>query len=53
MQSVESKGKPEQRVSADTPNRNDMVTIYSGENEQQMKYKKAIPFLENGWKLKR
>ncbi len=52
LQSSEPKGKAEPRVSADTPNRNDIVTIYSGENEQQMKYKKAVPFLENGWKIK-
>ncbi len=44
--------KTTQRVSQSTPNRNDIVTIVSGENEQQLKYKKAIPYLENGWMLK-
>ena len=52
QQSTEPKGKAEPRVSQDTPNRNDFVTIYNGDNEQQMKYKKAVPYLENGWKLK-
>ena len=52
QRSTEPKGKAEPRVSQDTPNRNDFVTIYNGDNEQQMKYKKAVPYLENGWKLK-
>jgi preprotein translocase subunit SecA len=44
--------KVTQRVSQTTPNRNDLVTITNGTEEQQMKYKKAIPYIENGWMLK-
>lgn len=51
-QGTESKEKNGPRVNTLVPNRNDLVTIYSGEQTQEMKYKKAIPFLENGWKLK-
>ena len=32
--------------------RNETVTITSNGEERIMKYKKAIPFLEEGWKLK-
>lgn len=51
-QHSDSPAKPTQRVNQSVPNRNDLVTIVNGEEEQQMKYKKAIPYLENGWKLK-
>jgi len=56
LKSSEQRGdapaKTAQRVSQSIPNRNDLVTIVNGSKEQHMKYKKAIPFLENGWMLK-
>lgn len=38
-------------VKADGPGRNDLVTIKKGEETQTLKYKKAEPFLTDGWLL--
>lgn len=44
--------QPKQRIAADTPARNDFVTISNGSDEETMKYKKAEPLLASGeWKL--
>ncbi len=51
-QSSETKNKNEPRVTEDLPNRNDIVTIRNGEETKELKYKKALPYLENGWTLK-
>ncbi len=52
LQAVNTAGASAPRVSAETPGRNDMVTIMNGDDVREMKYKKAEPFIENGWKLK-
>ncbi|KND47934.1 MAG: preprotein translocase subunit SecA [Parcubacteria bacterium C7867-004] len=38
-------------VKGDEPGRNDLVTIRSGSETRQMKYKKAEPFIKEGWEL--
>ncbi|MBP6860685.1 MAG: preprotein translocase subunit SecA [Candidatus Pacebacteria bacterium] len=38
-------------LKANTPNRNDTVTIRKGEETREMKYKKAEPLLSEGWEL--
>jgi preprotein translocase subunit SecA len=38
-------------VKSDAPGRNDMVTIRNGEKTLTMKYKKAEPYIQEGWEL--
>lgn len=38
-------------LKANTPNRNDTVTIRKGDETREMKYKKAEPLLSEGWEL--
>jgi preprotein translocase subunit SecA len=46
---TESSGTPLQK--GQTPGRNDTVTIRNGDRTETMKYKKAEPYLAEGWEL--
>ena len=46
---AESSGTPLQK--GQTPGRNDTVTIRNGDRTETMKYKKAEPYLAEGWEL--
>jgi len=39
------------RVASDLPNRNELVTIAKGDEQQTIKFKKAEPLLQAGWQL--
>ncbi len=52
-QSESQQKKRQPKVTGKTYGRNEMVTITNGNEEKQLKYKKAEPLLESGqWKLK-
>lgn len=50
-QTEESKQKNRTVVNDAAPGRNDMVSITNGTETKEMKYKKAEPFISEGWKL--